>query len=74
MQLSLARTAALLVDGPRMDADEVAVTAGSADWSDALEQTDFGPARRLRGPVTIGDIKMEWDLPASRLGSGAAAW
>jgi crotonobetainyl-CoA:carnitine CoA-transferase CaiB-like acyl-CoA transferase len=73
-KLSLARTAALLTDGPRTNANEVAVSAKSADWSDTLEQTDFGSARRLRGPVTVGDVKMKWDLPASRLGSSAATW
>lgn len=73
-KLSLARTAALLIDGPRTDANEAAVSAGSADWNDALEQTDFGPARRLRGPVTIGDVAMKWDLPASRLGGSAPVW
>lgn len=73
-KLSLARTAALLIDGPRTDANEVAVSAESADWSDALEQTEFGPARRLRGPVTIGDVNMQWDLPASSLGSRVATW
>lgn len=74
MKLSLARTAALLIDGPRTDADGVAISPGDADWSETLEQTDFGPARRLLGPVTIGDVKMEWERPASRLGSSEAVW
>jgi hypothetical protein len=73
-RLSLARTAALLIDGPRRDADEEAVCAGNSDWSATLEQTDFGPARRLRGPVRIGDVDMQWEIPATRLGSAAAAW
>ncbi len=73
-RLSLARTAALLIDGPRSDADGRAVTADETDWRTGLERTDFGPARRLRGPVTIGGTGMEWDLPAARLGSSPAVW
>jgi hypothetical protein len=73
-RLSLARTAALLLDGPRGDPDEVMVSADESDWQVGLEHTDFGPARRLRGPVTIGEIRMQWDLPAARLGSSLAAW
>lgn len=74
MKLSLARTAALLIDGPRTDAGGTAVSAQGTDWSDVLEQTDFGPARRLRGHVTMGGVAMEWKHPATRLGSRPAAW
>jgi hypothetical protein len=73
-RLSLARTAALLVDGPGDDPCREAVRADESDWQDELEQTDFGPARRLRGPVTIGGEALRWDLPAVRLGSSPAAW
>jgi hypothetical protein len=73
-RLSLARTAALLIDGPRNDGGGVTVTADDSDWSATLEQTDFGPARRLRGPVTIGEVGMEWELPAARLGSSSPLW
>jgi hypothetical protein len=38
------------------------------------EATEFGPARRLRSPVTIGDTPMHWDRPAVKLGSSAPAW
>lgn len=73
-RLSLARTAALLVEGPRHDAAGETVTAEDADWHPALEHTGFGPARRLRGPVQVGDAGMQWDLPAGHLGSSPAAW
>ncbi len=73
-RLSLARTAAELAEGPRCNAEGVAVAAGQADWSARLEATGFGPARRLRGPVVIGDTEMAWNLPATRLGSSPAAW
>jgi hypothetical protein len=74
VKLSLARTAALLITGARNDGGGVAVRADDSDWSVTLEQTDFGPARRLRGPVTIGDVGMEWETPATRLGSSSPVW
>ena len=73
-RLSLARTAALLVDGPRGETVVDAARAEASDWSDTLELTGFGPARRLRGPVTVGETAMQWDRPAARLGSSPAAW
>jgi hypothetical protein len=73
-RLSLARTAGVLIDGPPGDAGAIAVSADESDWSAELEQTDWGPARRLRGPVTIGDVAMQWDRPAAHLGSSPAAW
>jgi hypothetical protein len=73
-RLSLARTAALLIDGPRCEAGGRAVTADESDWCTQTEPTAFGPARRLLGPVTIGETAMQWDLPATRLGSSPAAW
>jgi hypothetical protein len=73
-RLSLARTAALLIDGPRSDAGGVPVTADSSDWRTEIEPTTFGSARRLRGPVTIGEMGMQWDLPAAGLGGSPATW
>jgi hypothetical protein len=73
-RLSLARTAGLLIDGPRNDPGGVAVSADDFDWRTEMERTDFGPARRLCGPVTIGEVGMQWELPAARLGSSPAVW
>jgi hypothetical protein len=71
---SLARTAQLLITGPT---DRVRGTLGPAtgdDWSECIEATDFGPAWRLRSPITVGDAPMRWDRPAAALGSSAPAW
>jgi CoA-transferase family III len=71
---SLARTAQLLVSGPASVASGDLRPATEEDWSESIEATDFGPARRLRSPVTIGDASMQWDRPAATLGSSAPAW
>jgi hypothetical protein len=73
-RLSLARSAALLIDGPRDDGVGEIVRADDSDWQAALEQSEFGAARRLRGPVTVRGTTMQWDRPAARLGSSPAQW
>jgi crotonobetainyl-CoA:carnitine CoA-transferase CaiB-like acyl-CoA transferase len=71
---SLARTAQLLVSGPAGKAGaELAPVAGE-DWSNVIEATDFGPALRLRPPLTVDAAPMRWDRPAAALGSSAPAW
>lgn len=70
---SLARVAALLTSvaampGDRMD-DET-----PADASASIEQTEWGPARRLQPPLTVGGIAQRWDRPATSLGSSVAEW
>ena len=71
---SLARTAQLLVSGPAGRATGDLTSSAEADWSEAIEATQFGPALRLRSAVTIGDTPMHWDRPAVKLGSSAPAW
>jgi len=70
---SLARTAQLLVSEPAAKASGD-LTSAEADWSEAIEATQFGPALRLRSAVTIGNTPMRWDRPAVKLGSSAPAW
>lgn len=71
---SLARTAHLLVSEPVGPATGRLTRAEDDDWSESIEATHFGPARRLRPPLTIGDAPMHWDRPAVQLGSSAPAW
>ena len=73
-RLSLARSAALLIDGPRDAGAGEIVRADDGDWQAEQEPSEFGTARRLRGPVTVGGIAMQWDRPAARLGSSPAQW
>jgi hypothetical protein len=71
---SLARTAQLLISGPAGRIAENLGHAAEESWSERIEATDFGPARRLRSPVTINDTAMHWDRPAVKLGSSPPAW
>jgi hypothetical protein len=71
---SLARTAQLLVSGPRRDGSGNLSVPSEAHWSEPIEATAFGAARRLKSPLTIGDRPLRWDRPAARLGSSPPAW
>jgi crotonobetainyl-CoA:carnitine CoA-transferase CaiB-like acyl-CoA transferase len=70
-RLSLARTAALLIDsGEAVDDAEPAAPAIDA----AVEQTSWGPARRIAPPLTIPHARLYWDRPARVLGSDEPVW
>jgi hypothetical protein len=71
---SLARTAQLLVTGPMGSVSQALGPTVEKDWSESIEATAFGPARRLRSPMTVGDAPMYWDRPAVALGSSAPVW
>ncbi|MCP3988534.1 MAG: acyl-CoA transferase [Actinomycetia bacterium] len=66
---SLARTAKTLVSGPRTDIETDLEPAGRADVEEQIEQSAWGPARRLRPPVQVEGAPLRWDLPATELGS-----
>jgi crotonobetainyl-CoA:carnitine CoA-transferase CaiB-like acyl-CoA transferase len=42
--------------------------------SDVIEQTPWGKARRLSGPVDVEGASLSWSIAAHRLGSDAAKW
>jgi CoA-transferase family III len=72
-RLSLARTAKLLIEhGP--GTNEPLRAEDALDQDPAIEQTAWGPARRLRVPVEIGGTPVQWDLPATDLGSHRPRW
>lgn len=72
---SLARTAKLLIDGPRSLEPQGTLTPDHADdLAPGIEATSWGHARRIGPPVTIGGGPMQWDYPASALGTSDAAW
>lgn len=73
-RLSLARTARLLADHPVPSGPAALAGETQADLHPDLEVTAWGPARRLLGPVRLGQAEMAWDRPASPLRSARPAW
>jgi crotonobetainyl-CoA:carnitine CoA-transferase CaiB-like acyl-CoA transferase len=73
-RLSLARTARLLAElGPQQEGAPLAAE-GQDDYAAAVEATAWGPARRLRPPITLAGAPLRWDLPAGKLGSAEPSW
>jgi crotonobetainyl-CoA:carnitine CoA-transferase CaiB-like acyl-CoA transferase len=71
-RISLARVAALLVDGPASADPETAIAETPDDLPQAIEPTAWGPARRLRPPLEVAGYPMRWPLPAGPLGASDA--
>jgi len=77
-KLSLARTARLLATSRRnhlLGGSNQKIRDTSVDDLDPWpEHTAWGPARRLRFPARIGEMKTTWHRPASELRSTKATW
>lgn len=73
-RLSLARTAALLTGAGAHDLRGAQVTAEDADLSPDVENTGWGPARRLRFPVKVDGQPPDWSIPAGRLRVDPPEW
>ncbi|WP_035181586.1 CoA transferase, partial [Achromobacter xylosoxidans] len=72
---SLARSAQLLIThGGMLEGGPALAPESEADWSTAIEETSWGPARRVKPPMWIEGTPESWDYPASALGSSEAAW
>jgi len=72
-RLSLARTAVLLA-GFRDPGRTPLAPVRAADDAGGVEQTPWGPARRLRPALDVTGVPMWWERPASTLGSAAPCW
>ncbi|OVZ60961.1 MULTISPECIES: CoA transferase [unclassified Pigmentiphaga] len=71
---SLARTAALLVQGVApADAAPLAPEARD-DCTMPSEMTAWGRARRVKSPLAVAGAPMAWDIPAGPLGASPASW
>jgi hypothetical protein len=73
-QVSLARTAALLVSPGAAPETQTFAAPGPSDMAERIEQTHWGPARRLQPPLTISGTSLYWDTPATALGPAAPSW
>lgn len=74
VRTSLARMAALLIDEPVPDANEPIAPEEPNDLSQDIEETTWGPVRRIKPPVVVEGAPMQWSLPASQLGSAEPKW
>ncbi len=73
-RLSLARTAHLLAATKRAHTGSGSAPENGDDIDPQVEETDWGPARRVRFPLQIDGTQAVWDYPASRLRSAKATW
>lgn len=72
---SLARSAQVLVaHGGLLEGGPALAPESEADWSEQVEETAWGPVRRIKPPLRIADTPQSWEFPASALGSSEAAW
>jgi hypothetical protein len=71
---SLARMAAMLICQPVPHARTAIAPETPNDLSQDVEETAWGPARRIKPPVVVDGAPLRWDLPASELGSAEARW
>ncbi len=71
---SLARVGGFLASHPQAPITSQIGKPDVSDYSDVVEQTEWGPALRLRSPVTLGDAVMRWGRPAGELGASPAVW
>jgi len=73
-RLSLARSAKLLIDHEPQAADPPLAPETDRDLMPAIEQTDWGPARRIVAPFTVSETPQHWQLPARNLGTAKPGW
>lgn len=73
-RLSLARVAQLLVASKRPELTGGLSAEKPGDLDPRVEQTHWGPARRIRFPLTIAAVDHDWDHPAGALRSAPPRW
>ncbi|GAA0620324.1 CoA transferase [Thalassospira tepidiphila] len=71
---SLARTAHMLSKTATPDCIGMIAAETDADIALQVEDTDWGPARRIAFPVSIAGTPHHWDHPAGKLHLHAAHW
>ena len=73
-RLSLARTAAILIDRKRQVKSDVLPEETTRDVSSELEKTGWGDAKRIKFPLSIEGVTHGFDYPAGELRSAAPSW
>ncbi|MEO9901686.1 CoA transferase [Nisaea sp.] len=71
---SLARTAVLL-EGQKQNTDEPQFSPETeTDLAPDIEETHWGPARRLASALTVSRVPVSWDFPAGPIGTSEPVW
>ncbi|MEM5472248.1 CoA transferase [Hoeflea sp. AS60] len=71
---SLARVGGFLTSYPQGAINSLIGKPETSDYLGDIELTDWGPALRLRSPLTLGGAVMRWEKPAGELGTSPAEW
>lgn len=75
VRASLARTAWLMASHRSAQRGAPNVAAETADdWNPVTEATSWGPALRVKAPMTVAGAPVHWALPAGALGTSAPVW
>ncbi|CUH88943.1 Formyl-coenzyme A transferase [Phaeobacter sp. CECT 5382] len=72
--LSLARTANLLAEISRSESGSPLQEKLPQDYDRRRENSDWGPALRLKSALSIGSTYMHWNAPARACGTSEAYW
>ncbi|UVN43489.1 CoA transferase [Pseudomonas mosselii] len=73
-RLSLARTAALLIERGTVEEDLALAAESALDIDPRIEYTPWGEAQRIKVPLKVGEATMSWARGACELGSAPAQW
>ena len=73
-RFSLARTAGLLMDARQEQVGTLTKPSTDKDFTEMVEVTPWGMARRLRPPLQVQGVAMKWARGACELGSYVPEW
>ena len=73
-QLSLARTAVLLMRNAQTNTTPISLAPALTDFGPTPEATPWGAARRLKPALLVAGSPMHWARPACALGANAPSW
>ncbi len=73
-RLSLARTAELLAALGKTEGDAQPIKPMPKDYAKSPEQSGWGTGYRLKPALTVGLTRMDWQVPASKLGTSQPSW
>ena len=71
---ALARIAVLLDKYKQSPGAPELAEETEADLVQMIEETHWGPARRLSSAVTVSDVPVFWDIPAGPIGTAKPIW